>query len=170
MRIDPKYFNHFMVVLAVTGVITIALASLYYVGKQEQRFLGRLDNSDPSGFRFVSLQGDTLALAPDRNVVLLFWATWSDRSVEELDDLYGWHAEHPEYEVVAAFVKDAAEFAEEHERPGRPGFHIADGTGVYQDLRVPGVPTAIIFGPGHRVTHTQAGSGSRPAWREMERN
>ena len=168
MRIDPKYFNQFMVVLAVTGIVTIALASLYYVGKQEQRFLGRLDDSDPSAFRFVTLQGDTLAIPSDRNTILLFWATWSERSLEELYDLYSWHDRHPEYEVVAAFVKDAAEFAEAHYRPERPRFHMVNGTGVYQDLRAPGVPTAIIFGPGHQVMHTQSGSGPRPVWHEMD--
>ncbi len=158
-----------MVIVAVTGIIVIALASYFYVSRQEQRFLDRLDRSDPAEFAFVGLDGDTIRIPPDRHTVVLFWATWSDRSMEELNDLSDWWQDHPDFKVIAAFVKDAAEYARAHQRPGDEGFQIADGTEVYQDLRVPGVPSAILFAPDLEVAATQvgsAGSEQEPAWRK----
>lgn len=169
MRIHPRYFNRFMVIVAVTGIIVIALASYFYVNRQEQRFLDRLDRSDPAEFAFVGLDGDTIRIPPDRNTVVLFWATWSDRSIEELNDLSDWWQDHPDFKVIAAFVKDAAEYARAYQRPEHDGFQIADGTEVYQDLRVPGVPSAILFGPDRMIAATQvgsAGSEHEPVWRE----
>ncbi len=167
MRIDPKFFNHFMIVLAVFCIIAIAFASFRYVGKQEQRFLDRLEHSSPGELVFTDTQGDTIRIEPDRIVIVLFWSTWSDRSLGVLYDLYRWHDQHPQFEVISAYVKDAADFARVHDRQDVQRFTLLDGTGAYQDLRVPGVPAAIIFGSGGDVLYTQVGTKPVAVWHEL---
>ncbi len=167
MRIDPKFFNHFMIAVAVFCIIAIAFASFRYIDKQEQRFLNRLDQSSLNELVFTNTLGDTVNIAPERTVVILFWATWSDRSLDTLNDLYHWHDAHPQFEVVSAYVKDAAELASVHDRPGTDHFTLVDGTGAYQELRVPGVPAAIVFSAGGDVLHTQVGTKEKPVWREL---
>ncbi len=167
MRIDPKYFNHFMVIVAVICILAIIFASLRYSQRQEQRFLDRLDNKSLSELVFMDQQGDTLYVNPDQTTVLLFWATWSDRSLEELYDLYNWHDRHPHIEVISAFVKDAEEFAKAHDRENKNSYRLVNGTPAYQDLRVPGVPTAVVFDSGGKVKKVQSGSQTVPIWHEV---
>ncbi len=170
MRIDPRFFNRFMIVLAVICLVAIGLASFRFIGTQEKRFLERLDISNPSKFFFTAVEGDTLHMTPGRPVILLFWATWSERSLDELYDLFSWHRDHPNYTVIAAYVKDSPEFAMIHNRPDLMNFFMADGTGIYQDLRVPGIPTVIVFGPNLEIITTQIGTGTEPAWRGLASN
>lgn len=167
MRIDPKFFNHFMIAVAVFCIIAIAFASFRYIGKQEQRFLNRLDQKSLNDLVFTNARGDTVNIEPERTIVILFWATWSDRSLDTLNDLYRWHDEHPQFEVVSAYVKDALEFAIAHNRPETDHFSLLDGTGAYQELRVPGVPSAIIFSDGGDLLFTQVGTKEKPVWHEL---
>ena len=167
MRIDPKFFNHFMVVVAVFCIIAIIFASFLYIGKQEQRFLNRLDQRSLNELVFTNDRGDTLQIVPERTVVILFWSTWSERSLDMLEDLYRWHDEYPQFKVVSAYVKDAAEFASVHDRPGADHFTLVNGTGAYQELRVPGVPSAIIFSAESDILHTQVGTKEQPVWHEL---
>ncbi|MDG5766130.1 hypothetical protein QA596_01540 [Balneolales bacterium ANBcel1] len=167
MRIDPKYFNQFMVVVAVFCIAAIALASYRYVDRQEQRFMDRMEQTPASELHFLTMDGDTLQLDPERTTVILFWATWSGRSLESLYELYQWHDSYPQFEVIAAFVKDAPEFALAHNRESKERFMLVNGTPAYQDLRVPGVPSAIILDSQGRVVATEVGSSSVPIWQKL---
>lgn len=167
MRIDPGYFNQFMVVLAVFCLLAIALASFLHIGKREDRFLGRLENYPGEKFVFTTARGDTIRASSERTTVILFWSTWSDRSIRELTNLYQWHDENPDYEIIAAFVKDSPEYALIYDRKGKDYFTLADGTGVYQDLRIPGIPAAIVLSPADEVIMTQVGSMEIPVWHQL---
>ena len=156
-----------MVIVGVVAVITIAVTSYLYLGKQEQRFLDRLDDTSFQEFVFKNTEGDTVQIHPEETTVLLFWATWSDRSLDALYDLYRWHEENPGYAVIAAYVKDAPEFAREHDREGRDRYRLLDGTPVYQDLRIPGVPTTIIVDEQGMVTGTEIGTSNHPIWQTL---
>lgn len=138
-----------------------------YIGKQEERFLNRLDSTTLPEFVFLNEQGDTLSVTSERTTIVLFWSTWSSRSLNELYDLYNWHDDHSHYDVIAAYVKDSAEFAEAHNRQDKVRFRMVDGTPVYQDLRIPGVPTAIVFNSGNEPVMTQVGSESVPVWHSL---
>lgn len=167
MRIDPKYFNHFMVFVAVICILVIIFASLRYTQRQEQRFLDHLENESLSNLVFLDQQGDTLNVSPGQTTVLLFWATWSDRSLEELYNLYNWHDLHPHVAVISAYVKDAPEFAMAHDRDNMNNYQLLDGTPAYQDLRVPGVPSAVVFDTDGEVKMVQSGSQTVPVWHEL---
>ncbi len=156
-----------MVTVGAVGIIAIAVASFFYLGKQEQRFLGRLDGTMLQEFVFHDAEGDTVQVRPERTTVMLFWATWSERSLDSLYDLYKWHDNYPQYEIIAAYVKDAPEFARAHDRAEQENHRLLDGTPAYQDLRVPGVPTAIIFDESGTVRSTEIGARAVPAWHEL---
>lgn len=153
-----------MVIVAVIGIITIAVASFLYIDRQEQRFYDRLDETPFSEFVFRNTEGDTVKVATDRTTVLLFWATWSERSLDMLYDLYSWHDSYPQYEVIVAYVKDAPELAMAHDRENHERYNLLDGTPAYQDLRVPGVPATIIFDEQGMVRTVEVGAQTVPAW------
>lgn len=167
MRIDPGYFNQFMAILAVFCLLAIALASFLHIGKREDRFLGRLENYPAGKFEFITAQGDTIRTSGERTTVILFWSTWSDRSIRELANLNEWVQENPDFEVIAAYVKDAPEYALEYDRERSSLFLLADGTGVYQDLRIPGIPAVIVLSPENEVLITQIGSMDEPVWHQL---
>ncbi|MEX0681081.1 MAG: hypothetical protein WD097_06830 [Balneolales bacterium] len=167
MRIDPKYFNHFLFIVAVIGFLVIGLASLLYIGKQEKRFIDRLEGTLLREFTFTNGVGDTVQVQTDRTTVLLFWATWSERSLEAVDNLYTWHDANPDIYVISAYVKDAYELAEVYNRPGQDQFQLLNATGAYQDLRVPGVPTVIIFDMNGKVMTTEIGYREIPLWHTL---
>src|SRR5690606_11641052 len=79
-------------------------------------------------------------------VVLDFWATWSGKSQITLAELDSLRRQYPDdVEVVAAAVKDATQEAAEWSRSSGYAFHFVDGTVHYQDLRLVGVPSRILF-------------------------
>ncbi len=156
-----------MLIVAVICLVAIALASFRYVSKQEHRFIDRLEETPLSSFVFLNPEGDTLRFEPGQTTVILFWATWSGRSLGSLYDLYNWHDSYPQFRVISAYVKDAPEFAKAHDRPYKDRFVLVDGTQAYQDLRVPGVPTAIVLDEEGAVRSTDVGTQTVPVWHEL---
>lgn len=178
MRIDSRYFNHFMAITAFFFLLAIILASLWYPGKQERRYRERLQSYPPERFVFLDIHGDTLKIASGRPVIVFFWAGWSDRSVSQLNDLLVWHKQNPGPQVVAAWVKDDPEMLADQgvlpggalsENPDTRGgrFEFVDGTRPYQDLRVPGVPTSLLFDDKGRLMATAVGFRATPVWHQM---
>ncbi len=156
-----------MVIVAVICIIAIAFGSFRYVSKQEERFLDRLEQTPVEEFIFLTSEGDSLQIQPERTTIILFWATWAERSLGSLYDLYQWHDNYPQYDVIAAFVKDAPEFARAHDRDGQDRFRMLDGTTAYQDLRVPGVPTTLVLNARGEVSMTGVGAQNIPVWHEL---
>lgn len=167
MRIDPRFFNHFMLIVAVICIAIIAITSILYIGKQEERFLNRLEDQRLRDLTFLTMEGDSLQVIRDRTTILLFWSTWSDRSLEALDDLYNWHDNNPGFEVVASYVKDSDDFAAAYDRVEQKQFIMVNGTPAYQNLRVPGIPTAIVFDSLGDIHAVEIGARDVPVWHAL---
>lgn len=157
-----------MMVAAVGCIIAIVAGNVYFSGKQEQRFIQRLHQQEIHDFIFLTTDGDTLHIQPGEKALIYFWATWSDRSTQLLHDLYQWNDRNPEVPFFAAFVKDAADYAIEHDLPGVTPFKLVDGTDPYQQLRVPGIPSLILADEQGSPVLTHTGSTSIEAWLDSE--
>ena len=91
-------------------------------------------------------------------VIIDFWSTWSDPSIESHTELWNLINEHSEmFVVIAAGVRDAdvtiLEYATEQSYP----FYYVQGTEAFQKLKVPGVPSQAIFMPSGSLLQLRVG-------------
>ncbi len=148
MKLDQKYFVPFIGIGAIITMVFIVFASFNFKDEQEANFrdntqsyqqLGTINHpivggSESDSLRLNDLQGN--------RVIVLFWSSWSDKSAEimmELDSLQ----RSDKYAVVAALVKDATEEAitvlPNHD------FLYIDGTLLFNELKVPGIPSYFLL-------------------------
>ncbi|MFN2372567.1 MAG: TlpA family protein disulfide reductase [Cyclonatronaceae bacterium] len=160
MRIDPKYFNKFLLIVAFLCVIAIIYFNFYY----QQRQLVRIDERIGDGSVLVETQFRELGGEGEVNLsgldgekkMIIFWAPWSDRAVElatllqeELQDL--------PVSVISAVVRDTPESVRNLGLLTRNNVWQADGTQVYNDLRIPGIPAIFVFDSDNRMIHYKIG-------------
>ena len=159
MRLDQKYFVPFMIIGALVTMVLIVVSSLNFKKEQQQRFEDFANNYPElltDAHPYVG-QTDSLRLGELKgsNIVVVFWASWSEKSVEIFHELDALQNNYPETKIVAALVKDATETAEEvlpqHE------FIYIDGTIMFNDLQVPGIPSYILIDSEGKVITTNVG-------------
>ncbi len=146
MKLKQKYFAPFIGIGAIITMIFIVYASFNFKTEQEENFRTNTSDyenllTDPHPYiqhsdslRFAELAG--------ARVIVLFWSSWSERSAEIMNE-FDIFAANEGYQVVGAVVKDAAETAEilipNHD------FIYIDGTKLYNDLKVPGIPSYFVL-------------------------
>jgi thiol-disulfide isomerase/thioredoxin len=164
MKIDPKYFNLFALIVAVFAMIAITYFTISYAGNQRSEFESSLGSgADLYNEWFVNIDGIDSVRAvdfKDRIVVIDFWATWSDPSLESRNVLLDVISSYPDSlkpVVIAAAVRDADETVNEFLGSSGSGFYYVRGTDVFQKMKVPGVPTQVIFAPGGRLIESRIG-------------
>ena len=124
MRLKQEQFVPFMIVVAVITMAVILFSSFNFTRKQHTRFKANIAQSDSLAIMPMRVVG-----APDsvqvtdfkgQEMVLIFWASWSDKSTAMLDEIERLQAERDSLPVIAALVKDAEEsLAEEKRYPER---------------------------------------------------
>ena len=146
MKLDQKYFVPFMLVGAIITMIFIVYASFNFKAKQEANFRNNVSEFETlmTDMHPVLASEDSLNFneLAGKKVVLVFWASWSEKSaqiLEELDQV----AERDDVQIVGATVKDATETAEEV-LPAHD-FIFIDAAKLFNDLKVPGIPSYILF-------------------------
>jgi thiol-disulfide isomerase/thioredoxin len=148
MRIDPKYFNRFIAICALITVIVIIYSTIRYSQRQVTDFENNVSEilPDTLSFRSFSVQ-DSLHLneIENRPVIIHFWSTWSDKSIEVGEFLNNYSADHESLVVIAAAVRDGAELVEEYIAEHPRQFYFVEGTEIYQSLLAPGMPTQIFI-------------------------
>jgi thiol-disulfide isomerase/thioredoxin len=164
MRIDPKYFNVFIGIIAVISVLAIFYSTIRYSQNQVRNFEENLSIVRPDTLEFKSISTtDSLSLSDfsDTNVIIHFWSTWSSKSKEVNLFLDRYASENPNITVVAAVVRDdekmVLEYINNHSFP----FHFVEGTEFYQQLLVPGMPAQIVFKENNRLAGTHIGDDTR---------
>lgn len=146
MKLDQKYFAPFIGIGAIITMMFIVYASFNFKEEQEQNFRENTQEYDQlltEAHPYIS-HGDSLRLAEltGKRVIVLFWASWSDRSADIMDefDIFG---ANNQYQVIGAVVKDATETAEliipNHD------FIYIDGTKLFNTLKVPGIPSYFVL-------------------------
>jgi hypothetical protein len=150
MAQDLTLFNRVLFGIGILAIGLIIIFSFRYAENQRdimtdfvaadslihQRWFQNLDGTD--SLQLSSYQG--------REVILVFWASWSDKSLEvlaQLDSIKTMRGDS--VAVVAASVKDNGAEARAYINGSNHNFDFVDGTVHYLDLRLPGVPSAIRF-------------------------
>lgn len=150
MRIDPKYFNLFIGICAVLTIIIIFYSTVRYSKNQVRDFERTISeyNFHDVSFRSFS-EPDSVQLGRfllnKRPVIIHFWSTWSGRSLEVIHFLEEYSTEYPELMIIAAAVRDSDEHIQSFISEHNFDFHFVEGTEFYQSMKVPGMPTQILF-------------------------
>lgn len=143
---------------ALVTMIFIVYASFQFKDKQESNFKKYISENENllTEQHLIIAEDDSVSLSSlqGENVVLVFWASWSEKSAEmmaELDEF----ASDSDIRVVAATVKDATETVvdvlPDHD------FLFIDGAKLFNDLKVPGIPSYILFDPEGKVVDVTVG-------------
>ena len=158
MKLDQKYFIPFMGIGAIITMIFIVYASFEFKLEQEENFRDNVNHSESltTDFHPYVLSDDSISLSElvGDKLIILFWASWSDRSADLMADI-DLFASNENYKVVGAVVKDATETAElimpNHD------FIFIDGTKMYNDLKVPGIPSYFVLDEEGKFLHSFVG-------------
>lgn len=162
MKIDPKYFNLFVGIVAAFCLIAIIFFTLRYSNNQKVAFIDGLGSGQNLYNTWFVKVADMDSLRPsdfpDRYVIIDFWATWSKPSVKSHTEL--WDIVKPAGEeviVIAAGVRDHPDVIQMYADELGYTFEYVLGTTIFQELLIPGVPTQILFGPGGRLLDVRIG-------------
>lgn len=162
MRIDPRYFNKFMVVVAIVAAILIAFTTLNYISGREAKFQQQMMEADSLGYvsfpRFD--RPDSVQLRQYRGQYLLvdFWSTISEPSLASHKALVQLPAKTLDtLSVVAASVRMDSSGALGYQKKYGYPFTFVDGTEFYQRMNLPGIPSQIFIDPHGKVLATFVG-------------
>lgn len=148
MRLHPRLFNRFLLVSAVVSAIAIIGFGFRHAGNQERGFQRLLGD----GQALL----DSLAVTPGSHpVTVLYWASWSDASVDLLREL----ATDSSGTLIAAYVRDdSTSAARAFDGSAYPHVRILNGTATFQALKTPGIPTRIRYGSDGRLLEAVVGA------------
>ena len=159
MKLDQKYFIPFMVIVAIFTMIFMVISSFNFKDRQKKQFTSYTLEYDSLLTKAHPYLGkrDSLKLGElsKKNTVLVFWSSWSEKSdqlLEEIDDVSRYDES---FNVVAALVKDATDSAEEAFL--KHDFIYIDGTILFNELRVPGIPSYILLDINGNLVSTHVG-------------
>ena len=150
MKLDQKYFNTFLAVVAVLAAVLIAYFTISSQGDKQEAFKQRMMQQD--SLKTVPLprveQPDSLKISDfnHRYVLLQFWTNWSDGAVEEHHKLTEIQKEYArDLTVVTAIVglekKEALSYIKQHDFP----FQYVAGSQEFGAFGVPGLPAYLLY-------------------------
>ena len=160
MRLDQKYFVPFLIVCAVLTAIVIVYSSLNYASNQRETFRENINETDLSNWQLYEYaSGDSVSMSQFEGspAVIHFWSTWSDLSMElhsVMDDLQD---EYPDVTIIAAASRDAPEMVNQHIDGTNYDFKYLDGTPLYQELMVPGLPSQLFVNADGTIVDQHVG-------------
>lgn len=148
MRIDPKYFNRFVVICAAITVIVIIFSTIRYFHRQKLDFKNNASELKADTLSFYSFSNqDSLYLNNFSNqpIIIHFWSTWSDKSKEVGNFLEAYTNKNKEITIIAAAVRDGDELVRDYIDNQSNSFHYVEGTALYQSLLTPGLPAQLFI-------------------------
>lgn len=162
MQLDPKYFNTFLVIVAVVAAAMITFFILSNRGNDESQFKERMfaqDSLRTVGWSRIQ-SSDSLRISNFEGsfVVLDFWSNWTDASLESHRQLEGLKKEFPDtLEVLAASVRlkpdETISYIEKHNFP----FRFVEGTQHFSGFEIPGLPAQLIYNPQGQLQSVHLG-------------
>lgn len=160
MRLDQKFFVPFLLICAALTATVIFLSSLNYVSNQHERFIEEIEETDMGEWKFYHYEsGDSVSFSQFEGapVVVHFWSTWSDLSLELNSTMNTLQSELSDLVVVAAASRDAENLVKEHIQSSEFEFVYLDGTPLYQELMVPGLPSQLFIDRSGRIVDEHVG-------------
>ncbi|WP_020402134.1 TlpA family protein disulfide reductase [Gracilimonas tropica] len=159
MRLKQEQFVPFMIAVGILTMGIIVVSSFSFNNKQIRQFRENIVASDSLAIMPLKVVGtDSTIRIRDFNgqkSLLVFWASWSEKSVSMLDEIELLHAGQDSLTVIAALVKDAEESLNEVKK--YPHFIYTDGVHLYNHLKVPGFPSYILFDENSEVLTSNIG-------------
>jgi hypothetical protein len=159
MRIDPKYFNKFMLAVATVCLLTIIYFNFYYQQRQFSGVEERIgDGSVLTEAKFSKLfTDDEISLSEyQQQKMIIFWATWSERA-GELARLISENRVGETVLIISAVVRDSPDQVQQSVVMNNGNFIHVDGTPLYNELMIPGIPSIFIFGVDNRMLYSRIG-------------
>lgn len=158
MKIDPKYFNAFLVIAALMAALLIAFFTVSNYSGRQADLRERITGVDSLQYDFLPVfrGGDSLqvaSLADSSTYVLLdFWAPWS-RNVEDLHrSLVRLKRAHPgRVKIVSAITRDGENAAGSYIRAHTYPFQYVQGDQFFDRYRLPGLPLRLLFDPSGSI-------------------
>lgn len=136
-----------MAVVAIFTVAAIVYSSLQHKVSQKKQFEEFIQESDSLLSRSLLLvnEDDSVSINQFKgnDVVVVFWASWSDKSDLLLQEIYTLQDQTESLEVIAALVLDATDSIDDTKF--LDGFVHVDGASLYNELKVPGIPSYVLF-------------------------
>lgn len=162
MRIHPRYFNLFMIVVAIMTAIIIVYATFSYRQNRVEVFrehMMQVDTLDRVGFcRFSGQDSLSLERFAGRYVLLDFWAEWSEPSLESHKYLSGLSTAFQDtLQVIAASVRQDSAIVRAYRQAHDYPFEFVEGTSFYNRMKIPGVPAQVLIDPQGVVIGTFVG-------------
>jgi len=160
MRIDPKYFNVFIGVIAVISVLAIFFSTVRYTQNQVSNFEQNLSDARLDTLTFKSYSSaDSLRLADyrDKQIIIHFWSTWSSKSKDVNAFLNRYLSDNQHLIVIAAVVRDDEDMVLDYINNQSLPFYFVEGTEFYQKILVPGMPAQILIEEGGELAGTHIG-------------
>lgn len=136
-----------MVVVAVLSAVAIVYSSFSYKTTQKERFQKAIVEHDSlmSKPRLVINTSDSIRFnqLTGKDFVVVFWATWSEKSDLMMQEIYTLQDQIDSLIVISALVLDAHETIDQNQL--NDSFIHIDGASLYNELKVPGIPSYILF-------------------------
>ena len=162
MKLDQKYFNTFLAVVAVLAAATIAYFTISSQGEKQAAFKQRMMQQD--SLKTVSFprveQSDSLSITDfsDQYILLQFWTNWSDGAVAEHRKLMEFQKEHSnKLTIVAAIVglqkEEALSYIKQHDFP----FQYVAGSPEFGAFGVPGLPAYLLYNLNQELIYISLG-------------
>lgn len=160
MRIDPKFFNRFMIFCALITMVVIVYSTIRYTSTQQREFKENAIAKEFNSLTLPGFAGDEdldLSSLNGNPYVIHFWSTWSGMSIDmnhHLDMLY---RQSPHVTIVGAVVRDGDEQIRSYRTENPHPFHFVDGTDLFHELKATGVPTQIFINSNGEAVDVQIG-------------
>ncbi|MDZ7806694.1 MAG: hypothetical protein U5K71_06230 [Gracilimonas sp.] len=159
MRLKQEQFVPFMITVGVITLVIIIYSSFHFNNKRQERFRENLVESDSLTLKYMRMIGEAdsvrISDLKGKKSVMVFWASWSEKSELMLGEIEKAQFESDSLQVIAALVKDAVESLPDEKTYST--FIYTDGTELFNDLKVPGYPSYIVFNENSEVINSQVG-------------
>jgi len=156
LQLKQKHFVPFIVVCCLLAALGIAAFTYYYRISKEHSFKERVTKYKDLKYEKMSLEfsEDSVSIHDfnEEYIVLNFWASWSNFAKKVHNQLHNWQQRNPgSVRVIAASVRNGDVQVQEYKKSHKYPFVYVEGSELYNELEVPGVPSTIIFNSYHEV-------------------
>lgn len=163
MRIDPKYFNTFLVVVAIFAAALITFFTFNSQQSKRAAFKKRIVRQDSlTTVPWVTVErADSIRIDDfkDQYVLLQFWSDWLDapdathRKLAKLQQSTAGNLV-----ILSAMVGFEKEQALNYVKKQGFSIYFVAGSTQFSEFGVPGVPAYLLFNPLHEIEYVSLGT------------
>lgn len=148
-----------MIVLAIICVAAIIYFNFYYQHRQISGIEERIGDGTvllETSFRKLFAEEEITPGDLNQRKMIIFWATWSERA-GELARMLEENRVADRVVILSAVVRDSPESVQQSAVLNiNPITHV-HGTPLYNELRIPGIPSVFVFNEHNEMTYFRIG-------------